>query len=161
MVFHPVSGSGMTLNRSTQHLFLKKETEKNKNPRDISRNTSYQACSKWIMKVGRQEMPPYISFKNFPVGKLIQYIPSNFLGVSSHAHLSLYSWYSMTYCAVAFDWARKALHCMFLKPKIELIYVIYPVVHCCFHLEGPCIHRCYTHISSKHVKFFSSQIIIS
>lgn len=42
---------------------------------------------------------------------------------------------------------------MFLKPKIELIYVIYPVVHYCFHLEGPCLPRCYSHISSKHVDF--------
>ena len=35
------------------------------------------------------------------------------------------------------------------KNKREFIYVIYPVVHYHFHLAGSCLHRCYSHISSK------------
>lgn len=44
--------------------------------------------------------------------------------------------------------------------KTEFVYVTYPVVHYHFHLAGSCLHRCYSHISSKCVSLFSSQIII-
>lgn len=128
-VFHPARGSGMTLTVTltvtlTWHLLTWPIKKNNRPPtpppRDISRNTSYQACSKWIMKVERQRIPPYTSFKNSLLVHWYSILLQTclvFCKRKSHAQLSQHSWHSKTHRVVASGWTRRALFCMFLKWK--------------------------------------------